>query len=71
MKVLMSRLTDEGSKALAGTVLAGGLKIATGNGVLELLRVQREGKSAQEVSQILTAEIEAKYYCDNDNGKGE
>jgi len=30
-----------------------------------------EGKSAQEVSRILTAEIEAKYYCDNDNGKGE
>jgi len=54
LKVLMSRLTDEISGEAAGTILIGsGLKVATGDGVVELLRVQREGKSAQDATEFL------------------
>jgi methionyl-tRNA formyltransferase len=53
LKVLMSRLTDEFSGEVPGTLLMGGLKVATGEGVLELLRVQREGKGAQDAAEFL------------------
>jgi methionyl-tRNA formyltransferase len=53
LKVLMSRLTDEVSAETPGTRLLGGLKIATGDGVIELVRVQREGKAAQDAADFL------------------
>lgn len=53
LKVLMSRLSDEQSGEAPGTLLMGGLKIATGDGVVDLLRVQREGKAAQEAFEFL------------------
>jgi len=57
LKVLMSRLPNEGSGEVSGetpgTRLIGGLKIATGDGVIELLRVQREGKAAQDAADFL------------------
>ncbi len=53
LKILMSRVTDEATGETPGTRLLGGLKIATGNGVIELLRVQREGKAAQEAADFL------------------
>ena len=53
LKVLMSRLTDEVSAETPGTRLLGGLKIATGDGIIELLRVQREGKAAQDAADFL------------------
>jgi len=53
LKVLMSRLTDEASGEVPGTLLLGGLKIATGDGVIELVRVQREGKAAQDAVDFL------------------
>ncbi len=54
VKVLMSRLTDENSGEVPGTILiGGGLKIAAGEGVVELLRVQREGKSVQDAQEFL------------------
>jgi methionyl-tRNA formyltransferase len=53
LKVLMSRLTDERSAEVPGTLLLGGLKVATGDGVVELLRVQREGKAAQDAADFL------------------
>ncbi len=53
LKVLMSRLTDEQSGEVPGTLLLGGLKVATGDGILELLRVQREGKGVQEAMEFL------------------
>lgn len=53
IKVLMSRLTDEQSGEVPGTLLLGGLKVATGDGVLQLLRLQREGKSAQDAQDFL------------------
>jgi methionyl-tRNA formyltransferase len=53
LKILMSRVTDEATGETPGTRLLGGLKIATGNGVIELLRVQREGKAAQDAADFL------------------
>jgi methionyl-tRNA formyltransferase len=54
LKVLMSRLSDETSGEVPGTLLLGaGLKIATGDGVIELTRVQREGRSAQDGVEFL------------------
>jgi len=53
LKVLMSRLSDEWSAEVPGTLLMGGLKVATGDGVIELLRVQREGKAAQDAIEFL------------------
>ena len=53
LKVLMSRLSDEYSGEMPGTLLMGGLKVATGDGVIELLRVQREGKAAQDAIEFL------------------
>ena len=54
LKVLMSRLSDETSGEVPGALLLGaGLKIATGDGVIELTRVQREGKSAQDAVEFL------------------
>ncbi|ESQ94184.1 methionyl-tRNA formyltransferase [Asticcacaulis benevestitus DSM 16100 = ATCC BAA-896] len=53
LKVLMSRVTDEVSGEMPGTRLLGGLKIATGEGVIELVRVQREGKAAQDAADFL------------------
>ncbi len=53
LKVLMSRLSDEHSGEVPGTLLLGGMKIATGDGVVELLRVQREGKAAQDAFEFL------------------
>lgn len=54
LKVLMSRLTGEASGEVPGTLLLGaGLKIATGDGVIELTRVQREGRSAQDGVEFL------------------
>ncbi len=53
LKVLMSRLSDEHSGEVPGTLLLGGMKIATGDGVVELVRVQREGKAAQDAFEFL------------------
>jgi methionyl-tRNA formyltransferase len=53
LKILMSRLTDEQSGEVPGTLLLGGFKVATGDGIIELLRVQREGKGAQEAVEFL------------------
>ena len=53
LKVLMSRVTDLATGEVPGTRLLGGLKIATGDGVIELLRVQREGKAAQDAADFL------------------
>ncbi|WP_140986512.1 methionyl-tRNA formyltransferase [Asticcacaulis tiandongensis] len=54
LKVLLSRVADKISDQAAGTRLEGdGLYIATGNGVIELLRVQREGKAAQDAAEFL------------------
>jgi methionyl-tRNA formyltransferase len=53
LKVLMSRVTDEVSGEVPGTRLLGGLKIATGEGVIELVRVQREGRAAQDAADFL------------------
>ncbi len=53
VKILMSRLTDEHSGEPAGTLLLGGLKVATGDGVLQVLRLQREGKTAQDAWDFL------------------
>lgn len=53
LKILMSRLTDEETGEVPGTVLLGGLRVATGEGVIELLRVQREGKSVQDAAEFL------------------
>ncbi|HTM80893.1 methionyl-tRNA formyltransferase [Asticcacaulis sp.] len=53
LKILMSRVTDEATGETPGTRLLGGLKIATGEGVVELLRVQREGKAAQDAADFL------------------
>jgi methionyl-tRNA formyltransferase len=54
LKVLMSRLSDETSGETPGTLLLGaGLKIAAGDGVIELMRVQREGRSAQDGVEFL------------------
>lgn len=54
LKVLMSRLSDETSGEVPGTLLLGaGLKVATGDGVIELLRVQREGKAVQDAAEFL------------------
>ncbi len=53
LKVLMSRLTDQESGEVPGTLIMGGLKVATGEGVIELLRVQREGKAAQDAIDFL------------------
>ncbi len=53
LKVLMSRLTDQETGEVPGTLLMGGLKVATGDGVIELLRVQREGKAAQDAVEFL------------------
>ncbi|CAL4866523.1 Methionyl-tRNA formyltransferase [Asticcacaulis sp. MM231] len=53
LKILMSRVTDEVSGETPGTRLLGGLKIATGEGVIELVRVQREGKAAQDAADFL------------------
>jgi len=51
MKVLMSRL--EGGHGEPGSVLDDGLLIACGEGAVRLLRVQREGRAAQEASEFL------------------
>ena len=53
LKILMSRVTDEVTGETPGTRLLGGLKIATGEGVIELVRVQREGKAAQDAADFL------------------
>lgn len=53
LKALLSRLSDGASDQPAGTFVGDGLKVATGDGVIELLRVQREGKAAQEAADFL------------------
>ncbi|EGF90946.1 methionyl-tRNA formyltransferase [Asticcacaulis biprosthecium C19] len=53
VKVLMSRLSDEHSGETPGTLLLGGLKVATGDGVIQILRLQREGKAAQDALDFL------------------
>jgi methionyl-tRNA formyltransferase len=62
LKILMSRVTDEATgetpgMRLLGTSVRGGLKVATGNGVIELLRVQREGKAAQDAADFLNGAV--------------
>jgi len=51
VKVLMSRVA-EGSGA-PGQVLDGGLRVACGDGAVQLLRVQRAGKAAQTPDEML------------------
>lgn len=53
LKVLMSRVDEAVSDAVPGTLIGPGLRLATGDGVIELLRVQREGKAAQEAAEFL------------------
>ena len=52
IKVLMSRVAPDGSGS-AGQVLGGALRIACGDGAVELLRVQRAGKAAQSSDEML------------------
>ena len=52
IKVLMSRVAPDGSGP-AGQVLDGTLRIACGDGAVELLRVQRAGKAAQSPEEML------------------
>ena len=51
VKALLSRAED-GSGA-PGTVMDGGLLVATGEGAVRLLRVQREGRGAQSADEFL------------------
>ncbi|ADU12574.1 methionyl-tRNA formyltransferase [Asticcacaulis excentricus] len=53
LKVLMSRVDEAVTDAGPGTLIGPGLRLATGDGVIELLRVQREGKAAQEAAEFL------------------
>ncbi|BBF79608.1 methionyl-tRNA formyltransferase [Asticcacaulis excentricus] len=53
LKVLMSRVDAAVSDAAPGTLIGPGLRLATGDGVIELLRVQREGKGAQDATEFL------------------
>ncbi len=53
VKILMSRLTDEETGEAPGTLLLGGLKVATGGGVVQILRLQREGRTAQDAWDFL------------------
>jgi methionyl-tRNA formyltransferase len=53
LKVLMSRVDEAMTDAAPGTLIGPGLRLATGDGVIELLRVQREGKGAQEATEFL------------------
>ena len=50
-KVLAARVRD--AKGEAGTVLEGGLTVATGEGALEILRLQRAGKAAVDAAAFL------------------
>ena len=52
IKVLMSRVAPVGVGA-PGQVLDGGLRIACGEGAVELIRVQRAGKAAQSAEEML------------------
>ena len=52
IKALMSRLSLRGA-GQPGEVLDGDLRIATGDGVVRLLRVQRAGKAAQTPDEML------------------
>ena len=52
MKVLMSRLSLLG-EGQPGEVLDDGLLIACGDQAIRLVRVQREGRAAQEASEFL------------------
>ena len=52
LKALMSALSGPGEGA-PGTVLADGLRIACGDGVVRLITVQRPGKSAQPADELL------------------
>jgi len=52
IKVLMSRVAPDGAGA-PGQVLDGGLRIACGEGAVDLLRVQRAGKAAQSAEEML------------------
>lgn len=53
LKVLMSRVDEATTDAAPGTVIGPGLRLSTGDGVIELLRVQREGKGAQDATEFL------------------
>ncbi|WP_298324566.1 methionyl-tRNA formyltransferase [Asticcacaulis sp.] len=53
LKVLMSRVDEATTDAAPGTLIGPGLRLATGDGVIELERVQREGKGAQEAAEFL------------------
>lgn len=53
LKVLMSRVSDAVSDAAPGTLIGPGLSIATGEGVIELIRVQREGKGVHDAAEFL------------------
>jgi len=52
IKALMSRVAAEGGGE-PGQVLNGGLRIACGDGAVDLLRVQRAGKAAQTPEELL------------------
>lgn len=51
LKVLMSRL--EAGAGEPGAVLDGGLLVACGKGAVRLVRVQREGRAAQDAAEFL------------------
>lgn len=51
LKVLMSRL--EAGAGEPGAVLDGGLLVACGEGAVRLVRVQREGRAAQDAAEFL------------------
>jgi len=52
IKVLMSQVSGPGT-GVAGAVLDDGLRVACGEGVVRLLRVQRAGKAAQTAEEML------------------
>jgi methionyl-tRNA formyltransferase len=53
LKVLMSRTVNDLSHTPAGTYVGDGFRVNTGEGVIELLRVQREGKAVQVAEDFL------------------
>jgi len=56
LRVIASRTVDENPSAEAGTVIScnsDGVKVACGDGVLQILRVQLEGKSETDIASLL------------------
>jgi methionyl-tRNA formyltransferase len=53
LKILTSRPVDVRTQAVPGTFVSAPLQIATGDGLIEIVRLQREGKSAQTAQDFI------------------